>query len=304
MARLVFLGTPEAALPTLQAMDAAHDVALVITQPDRPKGRSKKPVPPPVKAYASENGLTVLQPESRVELSAAFSEHGPFDAGVVVAYGRILRSEILEAPRHGLVNVHFSLLPRWRGAAPVARALMAGDEMTGVTIMKLDEGLDTGPIITAQAIDIPSDDDTGELTKRLAALGASLLSEVLQPYLDGEIIPIEQSEEGATYANKIERGDRPVDVNASARAIENKVRGLSPAPAATLDIDGRTHKILAARTVDAQVEPGTWTTSDGRLLIGVGEGALELVILQPPGKTPQPGPDWVNGQQQSGGSVS
>jgi methionyl-tRNA formyltransferase len=168
MARVVFLGTPEAAVPALDSLTQRHEIPLVVTQPDRTQGRSKRPVPSPVKRLASAKGLTVAQPEDRSELAKQFEDHGPFDVGVVVAYGRILRPEILEAPDRGLLNAHFSLLPRWRGAAPVARALMAGDAMTGVTIMKLDEGLDTGPILTAQAIDIPPGVDAGQLTESLA----------------------------------------------------------------------------------------------------------------------------------------
>lgn len=306
MARLAFLGTPAAASPTLEALhDAGHDIALVVTQPDRPQGRSNRPVPPPVKTTALELGLPVAQPATRAELSSAIGDHGPLDVGVVVAYGRILHPDVLEAPGHGMLNVHFSLLPRWRGAAPVARALMAGDTMTGVTIMKLDEGLDTGPIITAQAIDIPEEDNAGALTDRLSRLGARLLTTVLPSYLAGEITPAGQTDEGATYAAKIERSDRPIDPGEPAESIVDQVRGLAPAPAATLDIDGRTHKVLEARQVkEPVVDPGKWAAVDGRLLVGVSGGTIELVTVQPPGKTPQGGADWVNGQRRDGGLVT
>ncbi|HSM44083.1 MAG TPA: methionyl-tRNA formyltransferase, partial [Acidimicrobiia bacterium] len=179
MARVVFLGTPGAAVPTLETLIAEHEVGLVVTQPDRPQGRSSKPVPPPVKVSASAHDIGVAQPQTREELARVIGHHAPFDVGIVVAYGRILRPEVLELPGNGMLNVHFSLLPRWRGAAPVARALMAGDEMTGVTIIKLDEGLDTGPVLTAQAIDISKSDNAGELTDRLARLGARLVANVL-----------------------------------------------------------------------------------------------------------------------------
>lgn len=303
MARLVFLGTPEAAVPTLEALTEHHDVGLVVTQPDRPKGRSGRPVPPPVKESATSMGLAVSQPGSRAELEATIDGHGPFDVGVVVAYGRILRPEILNAPEHGLLNVHFSLLPRWRGAAPVARALMARDPMTGVTIMKLDEGLDTGPILTAQAIDIPDDVDSGALTDRLAALGAGLLVDALPGYLSGDLHPVPQVEDGVTYADKIDKADRPIDPGADAERVVAQVRGLSPSPAATLEIDGETHKILEARVADIPVEPGTWANVGGRPLVGLGGGAVELVRLQPPGKTPQNGVDWVNGRHRDSGRV-
>lgn len=303
MARVVFMGTPRAAVPALETLSEHHEVALVITQPDKPKGRSRRPVPTPIKEHALDRGLELAQPQNRKELTSIIGEHRPFDVGVVVAYGRILRPEDLEIPEHGMINVHFSLLPRWRGAAPVARALMAGDTMTGVTIMKLDEGLDTGPIITAQAIDIPADDNAGVLTDRLARLGARLLSEVLPRYLSGEIEPVPQTDEGATYADKIDRQDRPIDPQDAVGAMVGRVRGLAPSPAATLDIDGRTHKILEVRAVDAEVAAGTWVAGDDGPLVGLSDGTVELIVLQPPGKTPQAGSDWVNGQRKSSGVV-
>lgn len=305
MARLAFFGTPAAAVPTLEALhEAGHEIALVVTQPDRPKGRSGKPVPSPVKQRALERGLVVAQPGSRSELAAAIADQRSLDVGVVVAYGRILGPEVLEAPSHGLVNVHFSLLPRWRGAAPVARALMAGDNMTGVTIIRLDEGLDTGAIVTAQAIDIRPEENAGTLTARLSGVGARLLTSVLPGYLAGEITPVEQTDEGATYAAKVESSDRPIDPSQPADTVVAKVRGLAPDPAATLDIDGRAHKIFEARLVEGpEVGTGTWSAVDGHLLVGVSGGTIELVTLQPPGKTPQAGSAWVNGQRRGSGTV-
>lgn len=303
MARVVFCGTPDAAVPTLEAMDREHDVALVVTQPDRPSGRSRKPIAPPVKQYATGNDIEVAQPTDRQELVSALVGQGAFEVGVVVAYGRILPPEALEAAGHGLVNVHFSLLPRWRGAAPVARALMAGDMMTGVSIMRLDEGLDTGPIITAQAVDIPPEDDAGTLTDRLAHLGARLVADVLPRYLSGEIQPVPQSDEGLAYAERIQRNDRPIVLSESAVSVINQIRGLAPSPAATLEIDGRNHKILRAEAVDPDVETGFWSAIEGWPVIGLGEGSVRLIALQPPGKTPQDGRDWVNGQQHRHGVV-
>lgn len=302
-ARVVFLGTPRAAVPTLDTLVIDHDVGLVITQPDRPRGRSGTPQPSPVKEKAAEHSLDVAQPATSAQLAGAIEAHGPFEVGVVVAFGRILRPEVLDLARHGMVNVHFSLLPRWRGAAPVARALMAGDSMTGVTIMKLDEGLDTGPVISAQAIDIPPDDDAGMLTDRLATMGARLLGRELPRYLRGELEPAPQTDEGATYARKIEKSDRPIDVHAGAESIVAQVRGLSPSPAATLEIDGQTHKVLAAQVSEQEVESGTWSGLEGRPVVGVGDSSIELLMVQPPGKTPQPGVDWLHGRQRSGGVV-
>lgn len=304
MARVVFLGTPQAAVPTLELLEEAHDVGLVITQPDRPKGRSKKPMPPPVKEFATARGLHIEQPGNRRELAETIQASGPFDVGVVVAYGRILRSAVLQAPAHGLLNVHFSLLPRWRGAAPVARALMAGDTMTGVTIMKLEEGLDTGPVLTAQAIDIPESDDKGALTARLADLGARLLVDVLPRYLSGELQPVPQSDEGLTYAEKIASEDRLITQHADAASVVAKVRALAPSPVATLVIDDEPHKIYEARLRDDPVDPGTWVAIDGRPVAGFRDGAVELVTLQPPGRNPQSGADWVNGRHSDRGLVS
>jgi methionyl-tRNA formyltransferase len=304
MARVVFLGTPEEAVPTLTALHQTQEIGLVVTQPDRPKGRSRRPVPPPVKNAALELGLTVAQPESRAELAEGIAEHGPFDVGVVVAYGRILRPEVLEQPAHGFVNVHFSLLPRWRGAAPVARALMAGDPMTGVSIIVLEEGLDTGPVLTAQAIDILPDDNAGTLTDRLATVGARLLAEVLPDYLTGELRPVPQTDEGATYAEKIEPEDRVIDPSADVDAVVAQVRGLAPVPGATLVIDGTPHKILAVRPASHEVAAGSWVAVGDRPIVGLGDGAIEVVTIQPPGRNPMSGEDWLRGLHRKGGNVS
>lgn len=304
MARVVFLGTPEEAVPTLTALHQTQEIGLVVTQPDRPKGRSRRPVPPPVKNAALELGLTVAQPESRAELAEGIAEHGPFDVGVVVAYGRILRPEVLEQPAHGFVNVHFSLLPRWRGAAPVARALMAGDPMTGVSIIVLEEGLDTGPVLTAQAIDILPDDNAGTLTDRLATVGARLLAEVLPDYLTGELRPVPQTDEGATYAEKIEPEDRVIDPSADVDTVVAQVRGLAPVPGATLVIDGTPHKILAVRPASHEMAAGSWVAVGDRPIVGLGDGAMEVVTIQPPGRNPMSGEDWLRGLRRKGGNVS
>lgn len=297
MARVVFLGTPEAAVPTLRALNDEHDVALVVTQPDRPRGRSKRLQPPPVKVWAEEVGIVVEQPERSDEIGDRIAAHGHFDVGVVVAYGQILDETVLEMPDHGLLNVHFSLLPRWRGAAPVARAIMEGDPMTGVTIMKLDPGLDTGPILTAQAVDIGEDEDAGSLTETLASTGARLLVDNLDAFLSGSLAPQAQTDEGATYAGKLTPADRPLDLRESAEANLRRIRALAPVPGATLIIDGAPHKILAARQADGDVSMGEWRLEGARPVVGFGRGALEIVALQPPGKKPMAGADWARGRQ-------
>ena len=303
MSRVVFLGTPDAAVPTLKALASNHEVALVITQPDRPKGRSGKPVAPPVKEAARQLDLPVAQPTTTSELNEMLDGAGPLEAGVVVAYGRILRPETLEKTARGFLNVHFSLLPRWRGAAPVERALIAGDEMTGVTIIVLDEGLDTGPVLTAQAVDIPPGDDAAMLTDRLARLGARLLVRALDDYLEGNLSPQEQTDAGATYAEKITREDRPLDTAGTVAQFVNRVRGLAPDPAATLDIDEKTHKIYRASAHDVSPAPGTWEAHGGIPVVGVADGGVALLELQPPGKNRQRGEDWLRGRRRSKGTA-
>lgn len=302
-ARLVFLGTPDAAVPTLQALADVHDVVRVITQPNRPRGRSGKPVPPPVKLAAEHLGIPVSQPETSKALYETIAAEAPFDAGVVVAYGRLLRPEVLAIPTHGFLNVHFSLLPRWRGAAPVVRALMAGDTMSGVSIIRLDEGLDTGPVLNAQAIDIAADEDGGDLTKRLAVAGARLLVDVLDPYLSGELVPMDQIDEGATYASKLTPADRVISTGNHAKVITDQVRALSPDPSATLDIDGVVHKVLEVSPASSGPARGRWEVVDGRPVFGVNDGWLEIVRLQPPGKPPRTGEEWVRGLRSTGGVV-
>lgn len=303
MARVVFMGTPDSAVATLESILDHHEVSLVVTQPDRPKGRSKKPVPPPVKEAAVRHGIRVAQPGSSGDLLETLEGSGPLELGVVVAYGRILRPEILRFPEHGLLNVHFSLLPRWRGAAPVARALMAGDSMTGVTIMKIDEGLDTGSVLTAQAITIEPTENAGELTERLARLGARLLVSSIAPYLAGELTPIPQTGEGATYADKIEPDDRPIRASEGVDTALNKIRGLAPSPTATLNIDGESNKIITARRSDSSPPQGKWQILDGHPVVGLADGGIELMTLQPPGKTPMSGADWARGRRESGGTL-
>lgn len=303
MTRVVFLGTPDAAVPALRTLASSQDVALVVTQPDRPRGRSKRPMPSSVKEAARDLSLPVAQPASSEELLAAVEEIGPFTVGVVVAYGRLLTPEVLATPDLGFLNLHFSLLPRWRGAAPVARALMAGDEMTGVTIIRLDEGLDTGPVLTAQAIDIPPGDDAGALMDRLSRLGAALLSRTLDEYVENRLQPITQSSDGVSYADKITAVDRPLDAEGAVAVFVNKVRGLAPQPGATLEIDGETHKILTASPHDARPRPRTWEAHDGLPVVGLSDGGVALERLQPPGRKAQGGADWVRGRRRSHGTV-
>jgi methionyl-tRNA formyltransferase len=303
MTRLVFLGSPGAAVPTLETLSARFEVGLVVTQPDRPRGRSGTPQLGPVKRAALGLGITVAQPETHEELHGTLVASGPFDVGIVVAYGRILRSDSLAVPEAGMLNVHFSLLPRWRGAAPVNRALIEGDTMTGVTIIRLDEGLDTGPVLTAQAVDIEADEDAGHLTERLAWLGARLLAENLEAYLRAELVPVPQTGEGATYASKLTKLDRIVSAEMSPTDFVNRVRGLSPSPGATLEIDGQDLKVLGAEIHDADVAPGIWEENGGWPVVGLRGGSVRLVAVQSPGKGRIEGDSWLRGRQARSGQV-
>lgn len=303
MTRVLFMGTPDAAVPTLVGLSSRFDVE-VVTQPDRAVGRSKSLAPSPVKIAAMSLGLAMSQPVTGAELAESVADGGPYDLGVVVAYGRLLRSPILEASGAGILNVHFSLLPRWRGAAPVNRAIMAGDTMTGVTIIKIDEGLDTGPVLTAQAVDIGGQENAGQLTARLAELGGKLLMSVIDPYLAGGLQPVVQSEDGLTYAAKLEGSERPIRMSMTPGAASNHVRGLAPKPAAILMIDEVPHKIYAAAVSDAAVPSGRWKEEGGWPIVGLEAGSLLLSALQEPGKKPVSGDDWVRGRRASSGTVS
>ena len=304
MSRIAFLGSPEAALPTLTALAGAHDVALVITRPDKPRGRGRSPKPTPVNEEARRLGLRVATPETTGDLEAALNSAAPLDLGVVVAYGRILRPGALRIPERGMLNLHFSLLPRWRGAAPVSRALMAGDPMTGVTIFRIDEGLDTGSVLTAQALDIEPEETAGSLTTRLATTGAGLMIRVVPAYLAGEIEPVPQSDEGLTHAAKIEPGERAIRVDGLQRDEVNRVRALSPTPGATLDIDEETHQILRARVSPHQPKPGTWIDVSGVPVAGLADGGIELMTILPPGKKVMEGAAWLRGLRRRSGRVA
>jgi methionyl-tRNA formyltransferase len=303
MTRIAFLGTPGAAIPTLRWLNDRFEVAIVVTQPDRPRGRSRRPVSPEVKDFAQEMGLPVAQPDSGPAIAAALTDASPLDVAVVVAYGRLLTPETLAVPDLGVLNLHFSLLPRWRGAAPVARALMNGDTMTGVTIIELDAGLDTGPVVTAQALDIGNDEVAGDLTDRLAEAGAKLMADTIPGYAEGRAVPVPQSDDGLTYADKLTEHDRPIDITSGRGEAHNRIRGLSPAPGATLSIEGRTHKLLRSKLVDIAPEAATWESSDEGPILGFADGGLLVTELQAPGRRIVTGPDWQRGRHTGSGSV-
>lgn len=294
--RAAFLGTPSAAIPPLAALLDVADVPLVVTQPDRAKGRSGKPTPGPVKLAALDWGLPVAQPASAAEMHDVIRD-ADLDLGLVVAYGRLLKPEVLVLPRAGFVNVHFSLLPRWRGAAPVERAILSGDAVTGVSLMHLDEGLDTGPIISVVETEITDDETGGTLTARLSFLGANLVSDILPPFLAGALHPADQISTGATYAARLHADEGRLTPGLPAIDLERMVRAFNPRPGAWLMVDGTRTKVLAAAIREDDVPQSKIEDLGGAPVLGTASGALELVSVQPAGKRALTGRDWLNGRR-------
>ncbi|MDX1690652.1 MAG: methionyl-tRNA formyltransferase [Acidimicrobiia bacterium] len=296
MTRAVFLGSPAAAVPSLRALTGVAEVTSVVTNPDRPRGRSGTPQPTPVKDAAAELGIAVEQPASHLELLSALIGSGA-EVGVVVAYGRIIRPEALRVPAHGFVNVHFSLLPRWRGASPVVRSILAGDDETGVTIMQLDEGMDTGPILAMERTTIGPSETAGELTHRLARIGADLLADTLPRYVAGDVEPRPQPDDGATAAGKVTVDEAHLSPLHGPDAVLRAVRAFAPRPGAWTEVEGERFKIWSAVPTDDDAEPGRITERDGRVLLGLRRGSVELLEVQPPGKPRMDAGAWMNGRR-------
>ncbi len=301
--KLAFLGTADFAVPALKALaETDHEIVTVLTQPPRPAGRGRKERPTPVHTCAEELGLTVSTPTSLRDAGeqATFAALG-MDAAIVVAYGLILPAPILEAPRLGCLNIHPSLLPRWRGAAPVARAILAGDQETGVSIIQMDEGLDTGPILTQQRVAMPPRATTGGFEADLAALGAQMLIETLDGLAAGSIGAVPQGEDGATYAHKFAKQDGHIDWARPAEEIDRQVRAFSPWPSAWFDLDDGTVRVHAADPVDRSGEPGTLL--ENGFTVACGEGALSLTRVQRAGKAAMDGADFLRGARLAPGTV-
>ncbi|WP_170439868.1 methionyl-tRNA formyltransferase [Ruegeria arenilitoris] len=291
--RVIFMGTPEFSVPVLDALvQAGHEIAAVYCQPPRPAGRGKKDRPTPVHACAEALGLPVRHPTSlkSPEEQAAFAALKA-DVAVVVAYGLILPQPILDAPRHGCLNIHASLLPRWRGAAPIHRAIMAGDAETGVCIMQMEAGLDTGPVLLRQATPIGPEETTAQLHDRLSAMGADLIVQALDRL--PELTPEPQPEVGVTYAAKIDKAEARVDWSRPAVEVDRQIRGLSPFPGAWTQIEGERVKLLASRLSDGQGMPGE--VLDDALRVACGTGAVELLRLQRAGKAAQDRETFLRG---------
>jgi methionyl-tRNA formyltransferase len=292
--RLAFMGTPDFAVPTLAALiGQGHTIAAVYSQPPRPKGRGLETVPGPVHAFANAAGLAVRTPLSLkgADEQAAFAALD-IDAAIVVAYGLLLPKPILDAPRLGCFNLHGSLLPRWRGAAPIQRAVMAGDAETGVMVMHMDEGLDTGPVLMTEKVTVGRK-TSGELAGELAQLGADLMIRALGALERGQIGETPQSADGATYAKKITKDEARIDWTKSAHEIDCLIRGLSPAPGAFTEVKGERLKILYAEPASGNGAPGT--VLDDVLTIAAGEGALRLKRVQRAGGKAMDAADLLKG---------
>lgn len=298
--RIVFMGTPDFSVPVLEALVAAgHDIAAVYSQPPRPAGRGKKDRPSPVQARAEALGLPVRHPVS-LKGVAAQADFAALEAeiAVVVAYGLILPQAVLNAPARGCLNIHASLLPRWRGAAPIHRAIMAGDARTGVCIMQMAAGLDTGPVLLRRDTPIGPEDTTGILHDRLSRMGADAIVEALAQ-LDA-ITPVPQPEEGVTYATKIDKSEAKVDWTGPAPHINRQILGLSPFPGAWTMVAGKRLKLLASREAEGVGAPGE--VLEG-LTVACGEGAVEITRVQPEGRGAMDTKEWLLGARIAPGTV-
>lgn len=296
--RLLFAGTPVVAARTLAYLldHTDHEVVAVLTRPDAPKGRSRRPVPSPVALLAADRGIELLQPARAGDpaLVQRLTELAP-DSCPVIAYGALLPEPVLAVPTHGWLNVHFSLLPRWRGAAPVQRAILAGDPTTGVTVFRLVAAMDAGPVFAAEEVEIGASQTAGELLERLTPVGARLLADTLAELAEGTATPIEQPTEGITVAPKLTVADARLDWTRPAAELTRLVRACNPSPMSWTSHAGERFRVLRAEPSEAELAPGTISVSRAELLVGAGEGALRLLEVQPQGRRPMAASAWANG---------
>lgn len=300
--RIVFWGTPQPAVPALEAFVAEPDIEVcaVVTNPDRPAGRGLALRPSPAKVAAERAGLTVWQPVRPREILDDLRDLR-VDACAVVAYGAILPVDVLDAGGHGFVNLHFSLLPSWRGAAPVARTLLAGETRTGVTCFVLDKGMDTGPVLLTEATDVSPRETAGELTERLARLGAPLLVRAVRGLVDGCLRPAPQDDRMASYAPKIRPEDARLDWTRAATELHRAVRAFNPLPGAHTTFASARLKVHSAAVVDTEGPPGEVVRlDDAGPVVACGRGGLRLEVVQPAGKGTMLGPDFANGYRPLG----
>ena len=295
--KIVFMGSPDFSLSALRLLAENYQVVGVVTQPDRASGRGRELKAPPVKTLALELKIPVIQPEKLREPEAMqqLRDWNP-DLIVVAAFGQLLRKDVLDLPKYGCINIHASLLPRWRGAAPINAAILAGDEETGVTIMKMDVGLDTGPMLAMKKIRIRRDDTAGSVFQTLSKLGANLLMETLPDYMDGKITPTPQPEEGATYAPMLKKQDGLLDFTSPVVELERRVRAMNPWPGAWFEWNGNVLKVARASVSEAKgLGIGSRFTVEGRPAIMSAGGALVLEEVQPAGRKVMPGKSFLAG---------
>jgi len=302
--RVVFMGSPEFALPTLAALEKSYTLVGAVTQPDRPAGRGRMVTPPPVKQMAMQLGIEVIQPQKLREPGAMekLVQWSP-DLIVVAAFGQILRQTVLDLPRFGCINVHASILPRWRGAAPIQAAILHGDEKAGVTIMRMDAGIDTGAILSQRTLTVLPDDTAGSLSERLALDGAKLLLETLPGYLSGKIAPSPQDESQATYASLITKEQGVLDFSLAAINLERQVRAFLPWPGAYTFFQGEMLKVLRSHVERISANPGQRGVIGQFPAVGTAEGWLVLDEVQPAGKRPMAGDVFLRGARQWVSSV-
>lgn len=295
--RLAFMGTPDFSVPVLSELDAAgHEIAAVYTRVPQPAGRGKKLALSPVHQFAQSQGIEVRTPKNfkdtkDIEAFASLE----LDVAIVVAYGLILPRRILDAPRHGCLNLHASLLPRWRGAAPIQRAIMAGDDVTGVQLMRMETGLDTGPVLLSETVKIHEKDTAGMLHNRLSQIAAQLAPRGLSALEHGGLTETPQREEGAIYAEKITSTEARIDWTKSAQEVDFHIRGLSPIPGAWFDYDGSRVKVLLSRVADGAGPPGAVLKDEDGLVVACGFGAVALLSLQRAGKSAQEAREFLRG---------
>ncbi len=290
------MGSPDFALPSLRALAGSYQVIGVVTQPDRPSGRGRELKAPPVKQLALELNLPVIQPEKlrQPEAMEQLRAWSP-EVIVVAAFGQILKQDVLDLPRFGCINVHASLLPRWRGAAPINAAILHGDTETGVTIMKMDAGLDTGPMLSQRSIRLTQDDTAGSVFEKLSTLGAELLLDTLPDYLSGKLAPTPQPEAGMTYAPMLKKGEGRLDFTRPAEELARRVRAFNPWPGAFMDFHGAMLKVHHAHVEEGSVPAGQRLIWRDQPAVGVGNGILVLDEVQPSGKKAMSGKSFLSG---------
>jgi len=296
MTKIVFMGSPDFSLPSLHALEKNYEVVGVVTQPDRASGRGRELKSPPVKTLALELGIPVMQPEKlrAPEAMEQLRAWAP-DLIVVAAFGQILKKDVLELPRYACINVHASLLPRWRGAAPINAAILHGDEETGVTIMCMDVGLDTGPMLTKKSIRLMPTDTAGSVTQALSTLGADLLIETLPRWIAGEIQPQAQNDTLATYAPMLKKENGKLDFTRDANELERLIRAFNPWPGAFMDSNGTILKVQRAHVEQGNAEAGQRLIAQDQPAVGARGGLLILDEVQPAGKKPMSGKSFLAG---------